>query len=219
MNTLNKNSNIWYKNYMVTVFVIGLPLFVVITCIFFIIYAIKHQDTTVRDDWYMDGKALYQDASKDQLAYDLGIFGVMRFDNEQVVFELNYPKQSTDTGKLNNGVALYYPKTLTVNISHATNKNKDRDFILTHTNGNRYTGQVSLDTTIPAKYYLQVSTPKDEPNQWRLIHAQQLPATNIPFTPLKAFAHQWFFQMTKIPNTRHYVSWKCNVYIGVRGGR
>lgn len=185
------NAQPWYKNYMITVFVIGLPLFVVIVCIFFIVFAIKIQDSTVRDDWYMDGKALYQDASKDQLANDLGVAGIMRFDGDKVQFELNYPKTATDTGVLADGTPLYYPKTLNVNVSHATDKSKDKDFVLTHQEGKVYTGEVSLDITTPAKYYLQINTPadtaKDAPKPWRLIHAQKLPAQNVGFVPLPAF--------------------------------
>lgn len=172
------SSNIWYKNYFVTVFVIGLPALVVVVCLFFIGYALKIQDSTVRDDWYMDGKALYQDASKDQLAYDLDISGVMRFLSDgRVVFQLNQPNPD-----------FVYPATLSANISHATDKSKDRDFVLTRTHDSTYEGQVQLDTAIPAKYYLQISTPADLPDPWRLIHAQKLPANNVPFAPLPAFA-------------------------------
>lgn len=184
--------NIWYKNPILLILVLGMPLAMVLICIWFIIFAIKNQDTTVRDDWYMDGKALYQDASKDQLAYDLGVAGIMRFlDNKeassQVVFELNYPAQSTQSGILRDGTPLTYPITLNVVISHATDKNKDRDFMLTHTHDNVYTGTVNLDTTTTAKYYLQITTPKDATHAWRLIHSQKLPATTVSFTPLPAF--------------------------------
>ena len=48
-------SKLWY-NYMVWIFVIGLPLFVVVACIWFVFYSVRIQDSTVRDDWYMDGK-------------------------------------------------------------------------------------------------------------------------------------------------------------------
>lgn len=184
--------NIWYKNPILLILVLGMPLAMVLICIWFIIFAIKNQDTTVRDDWYMDGKALYQDASKDQLAYDLGVAGIMRFlDNKeagsQVVFELNYPARSTQSDILRDGTPLTYPITLNVVISHATDKNKDRDFILTHTHDNVYTGTVNLDTTTTAKYYLQITTPKDATHAWRLIHSQKLPATTVSFTPLPAF--------------------------------
>lgn len=182
-----KPDNRWYRNYMVLVFVIGLPVFVVIVCIFFIIYAVKHQDSTVRDDWYMDGKALYQDASKDKLAYDIGVAGIMRFlgDGSQVSFELNYPAQSVQSGVLRDGTPLTYPNALNVVISHATDKDKDRDFVLTHTQDNIYTGTVNLDTQIPAKYYLQI-TPNDS-HTWRLVHSQKLPAKTVGFVPLPAF--------------------------------
>ncbi len=185
-NTVKNATNIWYKNYMMIVFVIGLPALVVMTCIIFVVYAIRHQDSTVRDDWYMDGKALYQDASKDQRAYDLGISGVMRFDNNKVIFELNYP--DAKAGQAN------YPQTLNAQISHATDKTKDRDFVLSHQSANIYTGQVQLDTSIAAKYYLQIS-PTDSnnqtpSNQWRLIHAHKLPAGSVPLAPLAAFAER-----------------------------
>ncbi len=179
----------WYKNYMVIVFVIGLPALVVVVCIFFIIWAIKIQDSTVRDDWYMDGKALYQDASKDQLAYDIGAAGIMRFDGNAVIFELNFPTDSVNTGILANGTPLRYPATLNASISHATDKHRDRDFVLTHQTANRYTGNVELAGN-SAKYYIQVATPTNDADtaDWRLIHAYKLPATAVSLTPLPAFA-------------------------------
>ncbi len=185
-----QKSNLWYKNPFIIFFVIGLPLIVVVACIWFVFYAVKHQDSTVRDDWYMDGKALYQDASKDQLAYDLGVAGIMRFDGEQVQFELNFPKDTLESQKFATGEPLTYPPSLAVSISHATDKTKDRDFVLTHQNANTYTGMVSLDTAIPAKYYLKINTPDGYPLQWRLIHAQKLPAQSVSFVPLSAFKHQ-----------------------------
>lgn len=176
MNTTNPTSQTpanpqkWYKNYMITVFVIGLPVFVVVICIFFIIFAIKIKDTTVRDDWYMDGKSLYQDISKDQLTYDLGLGGIMRFDGEQVQFELKHT----------NPIA--HPKTLTVKISHATDNKKDRDFEMVHLGNGTYQGRVQLDP-LPSKYYLHINSD----DGWRLIQTQKLPAKNVSFTPLSAF--------------------------------
>lgn len=179
--TATPQKTAWYKNPILMLFVIGLPATVLVVCIFFIIFAIKVQDSTVRDDWYMDGKALYQDASKDKLAYDLQMSGVMRFDGEQVVFELKYPDEILKSQTLE-----FYPKTLNAKISHATHKSYDRDFVLTHTEQNRYTGQVQLDLSTPAKYYLQIDNGNGE-KAWRLIHAHKLPANNVPFFALNAF--------------------------------
>lgn len=180
MTATTPQKSIWYKNPILMIFVIGLPVTVLIVCIFFIVFAVKIQDSTVRDDWYMDGKALYQDASKDKLAYDLNISGIMRFDGDQVVFELTYPDEILKSQTLD-----FYPKTLNANISHATDKKKDRDFVLTHIDANRYQGEVALDPT-PAKYYLQVNN-GDGNNAWRLIQPYKLPANNVPFFALKAF--------------------------------
>lgn len=196
-NTNNQNQRPWYKNYMITVFVIGLPAFVVVACIVFIFYALSIQDSTVRDDWYMDGKALYQDASKDQLAHTIGAAGILRFDGDAVRFELNFPADSVARGTLANGSPLHYPTTLKVSISHATDKQKDRDLILTHDTDNRYTGTLTLDST-PAKYYISISTPDDTEaaSAWRLIHAQKLPTQTVSLVPLDAFKEQQAYSAT-----------------------
>lgn len=174
---LSNPNNPWYKNYMLLIFVIGLPLLVAVVCVFFIVYAVNHQDSTVRDDWYMDGKALYQDASKDQLAADLGVSGIMRFEGSQVRFELKYQTPN-----------IAYPTTLNANISHATDKSKDRDFVLTHQADNVYVGEVALDTAIVAKYYIQVQPNSEHAHdKWRLIQPQRLPAKAVGLNPLKAF--------------------------------
>lgn len=192
-------ANIWYKNYMVLIFVIGLPALVVIVCLYFIYFSIKIQDSTVRDDWYMDGKALYQDASRDQMTYDLGISGVMRFDDDgdktKLRFELNYPAQSITTNILSDGTPLVYPKTLEVKISHATDKSKDRDVTLVHSADNVYLGEVDMDKQ-PAKYYVQVDN--DGVHNWRLVQHETFPIANISFHPLASFDNS----QTTLPDQR-----------------
>lgn len=177
-NSIPTQANIWYKNYMVIIFVIGLPLIVVIGCIFFVIHAFNIKDTPVRDDWYMDGKSLYQDASKDKLAHDLKLSAIMRLDGTPEHYEVHFELKSLH--------AINYPATLTARISHATDKTKDRDFTLTHAGNNIYTGTFSLDP-LPAKYYLNISNDGKDGEVWRLTHSQKLPAQNIVFLPLSAF--------------------------------
>lgn len=178
----------WYKNYLLVVFVIGLPAFVVVACLFFIVFAVKIKDTTVRDDWYMDGKTLYQDASKDQLAYDLALHGVMRFHDDKVVFELG---QDSRRAKAD----FKPPATLNAKISHATDKNKDRDFTLSRGTDGHYHGTTTIDA-LSAKYYLHV---QDEQEQWRLVHSQKLPAQNVVFNPLASFEQS----DQPLPDQRH----------------
>lgn len=167
-----KAQSTWCKNPMLLM-VLGLPAFMVAVCIVFVIWSIKVQDSTVRDDWYMDGKALYQDASLDKVAYDLGLSGVMRFDNKtkQVLFELNSEQ------------AIDLPKQLNVLISHATNKAFDQGLVLSYSHDNVYVGQVVL-ADISAKYYLTI---KPDIGNWRLITQANLPMANVLFVPLDAF--------------------------------
>ena len=185
-NFKHRDSQPWYKNYMVVIFVIGMPAFVVIACIWFVYYSYQIRDSVVRDDWYMDGKTLYHDVSRDKLTYDLDLHGKMQFaDNGDIIFYLNYPEQSLRSGKLLNGEPVTYPDTLDLSISHATDIKKDRDVVLKHEEGNKYSAQVNIDP-VKAKYYLQVSN--DGKDDWRMQDVAKLPRSEVSFNPLPVFA-------------------------------
>ena len=185
-NFKHRDSQPWYKNYMVVIFVIGMPAFVVIACIWFVYYSYQIRDSVVRDDWYMDGKTLYHDVSRDKLTYDLDLHGKMQFaDNGDIIFYLNYPEQSLRSGKLLNGEPVTYPDTLDLSISHATDIKKDRDVVLKHEEGNKYSAQVNIDP-VKAKYYLQVSN--DGKDDWRMQDVAKLPRSEESFNPLQVFA-------------------------------
>lgn len=167
-------SKLWYKNYLVWIFVIALPLLVVLGCVGFVVYSVRIQDSVVRDDWYMDGKTLYADVSKDKLAHDLGLSGQLTLHSPDAQFVLNAPLNST----------FVPPQTLNVQISHATQIQKDRDFVMTKTPEGAYHGKVTLDN-VQGKYYLIIRDPQ---NTWRLQTRAQLPSPNaVVFQPLKAF--------------------------------
>ncbi|WP_201535743.1 FixH family protein [Psychrobacter ciconiae] len=185
-NFKHKDTQPWYKNYMVLIFVIGMPLFVVVACLWFVYYSYQIRDSVVRDDWYMDGKTLYHDVSRDKLMYDLDLRGDLQFAaNGDVVFYLNYPEQSLQSGKLLNGDPLTYPDELELSISHATDIKKDRDAILKHQSGNEYRAHVDLDS-VKGKYYLQVSY--DGKDDWRMQDVAKLPRSEVTFSPLPVFA-------------------------------
>lgn len=181
----SKDSQPWYKNYMVIIFVIGMPLFVVIACLWFVYYSMQIKDSVVRDDWYMDGKTLYQDVSRDKLMHDLDLRGRIDFgEGGLVTFYLLYPQESLSSGKLLDGSVLTYPDKLNLSISHATDINKDRDATLIHQKGNQYTAKVQLDA-LPSKYYVQVSN--DGKLNWRMREVGFLPKDSIEFNPLTSF--------------------------------
>lgn len=179
----------WYKNYMVTLFVIGLPLVMVVLCIYLVMYSFKHADSTVRDDWYMDGKTLYADVSKDKLAHDMGLMGNMAISSSgDVQFQLDNPAIPTNspTNPMSATATTPFikPKTLMVNLSHATQKDKDRDMTLTLNANGSYQGKVNLAEGV-GKYYIVVH---DEANTWRLRNISQLPSDKpLKFAPLHAF--------------------------------
>ncbi len=185
-NFKHQDSQPWYKNYMVIIFVIGLPAFVVVACIFFVYYSYQIRDSVVRDDWYMDGKTLYHDVSRDKLTYDLDLHGKIQFaENGDITFYLNYPEQSIKTGKLLNGTPLTYPDELALSISHATDIKKDRDVLLKHQSGNVYRAKAADINPLKAKYYLQVSN--DGQEDWRMQDVARLPRSEVNFSPLPVF--------------------------------
>lgn len=152
-------------------------MFVVVSCIWFVFYSVKIEDSVVRDDWYMDGKTLYADVSKDKLAYDKGITGVMTILDHDIEFKLNTPT----------GSQFKAPNALKVEISHATQNVKDRDFVVNRGADGTYHGTVSLDPS-QGKYYIIIHDPA---NTWRLRTVQHLPTTEpLNFKPLNAFKPQ-----------------------------
>lgn len=170
-------SKLWYKNYMVWVFVIALPLLMVALCVALVVYSVREQDSVVRDDWYMDGKTLYADVSKDKLAYDLALSGQLTLHTPDAHFVLNTPTGST----------FVPPQTLKVQISHATQIQKDRDFVMTKAADGVYHGKVTLDDA-QGKYYIIIRDPQDA---WRLQARAELPSQRaVVFKPLKAFDAQ-----------------------------
>lgn len=64
---------------------------------------------------------------------------------------------------------------------------KDRDVILEHQGGNKYSAQVDLDP-LKAKYYLQVSN--DGKDDWRMQDVAKLPSAEVIFNPLPVFAKE-----------------------------
>lgn len=177
-------SKLWYKNYMVWIFVIGLPLFVVVACIWFVFYSVEIQDSTVRDDWFMDGKTLYADVSKDKLAHDLGLTGqltLVKSNDPNIKIQPYTANFTLNVPTLDKFVP---PSELMVEISHATQKSKDRDFVVKKLANGSYGGLVNLDDS-QGKYYIVIHDPK---NTWRLRAVEHLPtAKAIVFKPLKAF--------------------------------
>ena len=112
--------------------------------------------------------------SKDKLAHDLGLTGQMMIHNQSVNFKLEAP--ASDKFKA--------PEQLAVEISHATQKQKDRDIIVKRLSDGSYAGNVQLDPS-KGKYYIVVHDPA---NSWRLRAIEELPmAKSIDFKPLTAF--------------------------------
>ncbi len=89
------------------------------------------------------------------------------------------------SGTLLNGEPLTYPDKLDLSISHATDIKKDRDVVLQHQTGNKYSAKVDIDP-LKAKYYLQISN--EGKDDWRMRDVAKLPRPEVSFNPLPVFA-------------------------------
>ena len=69
----------WYKHAYLWL-VILLPVLAVTVSLWFVTVAFSHQDDVVRDDWYMDGKTLQQDLSRDTVAAQAGLSAQFQID-------------------------------------------------------------------------------------------------------------------------------------------
>lgn len=166
--TATTDSGPWYKQKFLWM-VLGLPAVAVIACIGFVVLSFSTADDLVRDDWYMDGKTLYQDVSRDKLAADKHLSALLVMnDDGKVQLQLQSPE----------GV---FPKQLHVDFFHATQKNLDKSIQLRHIRDGQYIGDLARIQT-EGNYYIEVSG-----DEWRLRTKQVLPLKFITLKPLPVF--------------------------------
>jgi len=162
----------WYQVKMVWVVLI-IPLVAVVLSMGYMTLSVVGADTTVRDDWYMDGKALQQDLSRDKLAAKLKLNANLNLNLQTGEVELKSEQPIAEPLKLI--------------FSHAADKAKDFTLELPATPYNKQAkltpAQIKLLET-PNKFYVELSA-----DQWRLRQIAMAPdaTSNLLFTPLPAF--------------------------------
>ena len=151
-----------------------IPIFAVVVSSLFVYLAFHGKDDLVRDDWYMDGKTLEQDLSRDTEA-SLGQYQA----NIRVL----------DDGKITVHVASIQPKPLPAKLIlhffHATKANRDKQIVLSQRDDNRrlFEGVLPKATTddFAGNYTIEL-----DGTTWRLRKEVTLPISQIDMqsTPL-----------------------------------
>lgn len=147
----------WYRQpwfWFLTIF----PLAAIIWCIFMIIVAVNMKDTMVTDDYSKEGRGINLEIARDQLAYDMGMIGQMRFDNRKVTLKLD-----TDAGPAQ------FPYVV-LNLFHPTLAERDRTIQFQSEGGGYYSGTMLQD--IEGRWYYDLRGPD---NKWRLKGEAWLP--------------------------------------------
>ena len=146
----------WYRQFWPW-FLIALPGSVVIAGLTTVYIAFKGADTLVNDNYYRDGLAINQRLEQDQLAVNMGLSAAIQLDNESG--ELFVTINSSEV----NGSEVT-ASTLSLQLLHPTDKNRDRKMVLSSMSPGRY--RVDLDAQLLHRYYLRLLP---EPNgEWRL---------------------------------------------------
>ena len=169
----------WYKQPHMWL-VVAIPVAAVVLSFMYLGLALNGADTTVRDDWYMDGKALKQDLSRDVLSADRGLKATLTTSDSQLSVVLEQSDSALHENQLN------------VSFSHATKA--DYDFEVTAlavpSDPLRYEAELSTEQIrrlgTPGRYYVEVSGV-----DWRLKTKVQTPLeSKLELEPLAIYLNQ-----------------------------
>lgn len=167
--TLVPDQKPWYKHAYLWL-VILLPVLAVGVSLWYVSVAFSHQDDVVRDDWYMDGKTLQQDLSRDSAAAKADI---------QAQFEID--AQGNIHATLSSTQANFsWPATLVLSLFHPAHASQDQQVTLSATStAGQYSGALNALPQLSGKYHAELANNK----HWRLQGDVLLPTTTFDLKP------------------------------------
>ena len=139
---LTEPSKPWHK-YPLVWMMLAIPFSAVIMGVIMIWLAVDTDDGLVADDYYKQGLEINRVISRDKKAAELGLSAVIEFDNSARIINIQFDKGSLDA----------FPKSLTLNIQHATRENSDLTVLLDHGIDDRYIGHVKQDISEGVWYF------------------------------------------------------------------
>lgn len=156
----------WYKQFWLW-FVLAIPAFTIVFCLFMITVAVRTQGSMVSDDYYKDGLAINMALAKDHKAADMGLEGHVTFTDKGARLTLTQDGQPAGFDFL------------ILNLSHPTLAERDRRLQFQPTGGGHY--EVRLPQSLEGRWYLDLRGPD---NSWRLKGEAALPSDiALPLEP------------------------------------
>lgn len=157
----------WYK-YPLLWMMISIPFSAVIMGVVMIWLAIDTDDGLVADDYYKQGMEINRVISRDKKAAELGLSAVIEFDNDARIIRLRFDK----------GLLESFPKSLPLQLQHATRENSDKTVLLDHGMGDQYIGHLKQHIS-EGIWYFEISDKSDADTGWKLNARHHVRAKNV----------------------------------------
>jgi len=138
----NEPSKPWHK-YPLVWMMLFIPFSAVIMGVVMIWLAVDTDDGLVADDYYKQGLEINRVIERDKKAAELGLRAIIEFDNSARIIRVEFDK----------GLLESFPKSLPLQLQHATRENSDITVLLDHGLGNQYIGHVSQSISEGVWYF------------------------------------------------------------------
>ncbi len=164
---LRTDTKPWYKHPHLWL-VICLPIISVVVSISFARTAFLNKSDVVRDDWYMDGKALQQDMSRDTVAAAANLHAKVSISPQGQVKVL-----------LTHDANLAVPPQLDLYFFHPIKAEKDHKISLKRREDGDFAGQLDAELLKAGNYRIEL-----DGHLWRLSSRIDLPISTFELAPL-----------------------------------
>lgn len=166
MQSTDKNKP-WHS-YPLVWMMIAIPFSAVIMGVVMIWLAVDTDDGLVADDYYKLGLEINRVISRDKKAAELGVSAIIEFDNSTRVIRVLFDKGSLKT----------FPKSLPLQLQHATRENSDVTVLLDHGIDNQYIGHVKQKIS-EGIWYFEISGGNEAVDDWKLNARSHVRLNNV----------------------------------------
>jgi len=157
----------WFK-YPLVWMMISIPFTAVVMGVVMIWLAIDTDDGLVADDYYKQGLEINRVIARDKKAGELGLSAIIEFDNSAGIIKIQFDK----------GLLANYPRTLPLQLQHATRENSDIAVLLDHGMGNQYIGHLQRPIT-EGIWYFEIADNAGNDSAWKLNARSRVRAKNV----------------------------------------
>ena len=164
---LTEPSKPWHKYPLVWMMVL-IPFTAVIMGVVMIWLAIDTDDGLVADDYYKQGLEINRVIKRDKKAAELGLSAIIEFDNSARIIRVQFDKGSLE----------FFPKSLPLQLQHATREKSDITVLLDHGMANQYIGHVNQSIS-EGIWYFEISDKDGADAGWKLNARSHVRLNNI----------------------------------------